>query len=483
MAELVVKVRYESSPRKLALSTLRLLFPFWGILGPIVFLGCIIATISMLFSSTYIPTQVFGVAIACLALPLICLCLSRLLTRDSLVLDVDGIQLPFSLLNVLGQKFDASWHSISRIAVIHPPVVAATATEEAACRAKLLLFSKVGGPITIDLSRMKLEDVEQTLLAIETWGTACERDSELDQLKLSLKNVSSGTNGLSYTDMWEDELRRRFCATAFVPLVPERSLKDGRLRVVRQLALGGLSAVYLCQLDGQKLVVLKEAVIPDDAVEHVRQKAVEMFKREAAILLTLDHPNIVKVLEYFFEGGRNYLMLEYVNGQDIRQFVRQNGSQRESVVIDWAIQICGILKFLHEQDPPIIHRDLTPDNLVLKADGSVVLIDFGAANELLSTATGTFVGKQSFIAPEQFRGKALTQSDIYALGGTMFYMLTGQEPEALSTSNPQTLVPSVSSELAEVVECCTQMEAIDRYQSVVQLLPVLRRIAASLLSV
>src|ERR1700736_4000745 len=139
-----------------------------------------------------------------------------------------------------------------------------------------------------------------------------------------------------------------------------------------------------------------------------------------------------------------------------------------------------ILKYLHEQDPPLLHRDFTPDNLVLCEDGSIVVIDFGAANEFIGSATGTFVGKHAFIAPEQFRGKACVQSDIYAFGCTLHFLLTGQEPEALSTSNPETPGVRVSPDLAQLVVTCTEMEPKDRYQSAAQLLPLLRGLAASL---
>jgi serine/threonine protein kinase len=114
----------------------------------------------------------------------------------------------------------------------------------------------------------------------------------------------------------------------------------------------------------------------------------------------------------------------------------------------------------------------------LRNDQEIVIVDFGAANEYIGNATGTFVGKQAYIAPEQLRGKATIHSDIYAFGCTLFFLLTGTEPEALSTSNPRSVNPSVSEGLAELVESCTQLEAGDRYQSVAQLLPVLRRLSA-----
>jgi serine/threonine-protein kinase len=281
--------------------------------------------------------------------------------------------------------------------------------------------------------------------------------------------------------MWEEELRRRFCTTAFIPLEPGTHIRNGSLKVIRHLALGGLSALYLCQLQDKQLVVIKEAVIPEDATESTRDKAREMFDREATLLMKLNHPNIVKVLDNFVDNGRNYMMLEYVNGQDLRQFVKQNGPQKEHVVLEWAITVANILKHLHEQDPPILHRDLTPDNLVLRSDGQIVLIDFGAANEFIGNATGTFVGKQSFIAPEQFRGKACTGSDIYAFGCTLYFMLTGKEPEALSTSAPKEVVESISDDLNEFVVSCTEMEPRDRFASAAQMIPILKKMAASTL--
>jgi serine/threonine-protein kinase len=218
--------------------------------------------------------------------------------------------------------------------------------------------------------------------------------------------------------------------------------------------------------------------VPDGTSSAIRDKAAELFDREARTLMKLDHPNIVHVLDHFVEQGRNYMMLEYANGQDLRQHVKQNGAARPESVIEWMIQITGILKYLHEQDPPIIHRDVTPDNLVLRKDGNIMMIDFGAANEFLGTATGTFVGKQAYISPEQFRGKAVVQSDIYSFGGTVHFLLTGEDPLALSTSNPQKINPNVPVELDEIVASCTQLEVSDRYQSAAQLLPVLKRLSA-----
>ncbi len=148
-----------------------------------------------------------------------------------------------------------------------------------------------------------------------------------------------------------------------------------------------------------------------------------MFQREAKILQGLNHPYIARVLDHFVENDRHYLMLEHVNGVDLRA-VKEHGQQGERLIMRWALDMALITSYLHSKDPPIIHRDITPDNIVLDRLGSIKLIDFGAANELLGTATGTLVGKQCYIPPEQFRGKATTQSDIYALGCTLYYLAT-----------------------------------------------------------
>src|SRR5207237_6197438 len=124
--------------------------------------------------------------------------------------------------------------------------------------------------------------------------------------------------------------------------------------------------------------------------------------------------------------------------------IRQNGAQKETTVLKWAAEVAEILTYLHKRNPPIIHRDLTPDNLVLKNEGTVHLIDFGAANQFVGTATGTLVGKQAYIAPEQLRGKADLQSDLYSLGGTLHYLLTGKDPIPLMVAHPNEVLPDIS---------------------------------------
>lgn len=157
-------------------------------------------------------------------------------------------------------------------------------------------------------------------------------------------------------------------------------------------------------------------------------------------------------------------MLDHVLGVDLKQHVKQNGPLRQSQVINLAGQMADILHYLHSQEPPVIHRDFTPDNLVLTDGDKVIAIDFGAANEFIGNATGTFVGKHSYIAPEQFRGKASPQSDLYAMGGTLYFLLTGQDPEALSVSDPG-LKATVAEPLRDLIKGLTSVNTKDRISS------------------
>lgn len=244
--------------------------------------------------------------------------------------------------------------------------------------------------------------------------------------------------------------------------------------VERQLGFGGLSAIYRAVNVERDKFVLKEAVIPENNNEALADKAVEMFKREAAILAKLDHPQIAKVYDYFVENNHHYMVLEYIRGTDLRHLVKESGPQPQGSVVRWAKSIAATLEYLHSQLPPVLHRDISPDNLILREDGTICLVDFGAANVFLGTATGTMVGKQSYMAPEQLRGKACIESDIYGLGCTIHFLLTGEDPMPLAVSNPRKSNAQINSELDKIVQQCTQFEVEARPRSASSLGSALR---------
>jgi len=470
MADLVVKSKCKSLPRDIAEVVLNVTFPVWGVLFPIASVYFVLQTIAMYqMDAVNKVAHVFTISSLLLCFSILCLITKKVIASDFLIVDKQGIRLPRLLGNKLNVKTYLPWSEMQNLSAV--------VATDAVARSRLLLTKRSGKSVQMRTQDLEPQLVEQLVLAARMWApSVC--DPSLDELQNTLRIGIRQDSQASYTDLWEEELGRRFCPTAYIALEPGKSLRNNTIKVVSHLASGGLSALYLCQMDGRKLVVLKEAVVPESSTESVREKARELFEREAHLLMKLDSPSIVKILDCFVENGRNYMLLEHANGIDLRQLVKQNGQQSESDVLEWAIQIANALKFLHDREQPIIHRDLTPDNIVLRNDGQIVIVDFGAANEFIGNATGTFVGKHSYIAPEQLRGKATVHSDIYAFGCTLFYMLSGKEPEALSPSILKEHVTSASDELSELIESCTQLEASDRYQSVAQLIPVLRRLAA-----
>src|SRR5262249_46009135 len=148
---------------------------------------------------------------------------------------------------------------------------------------------------------------------------------------------------------------------------------------------------------------------------NVSKKVLDHIQRQAELLKRIEHPQIVKLVDLFVEDQRAYLVLEHIPGESLRELVDREGPLPEEAVISLGIQMCDLLAHLHCQSPPVIHRDFTPENLIHTKEEQIKLIDFNVAQQMESKATRTVVGKHSYIPPEQFRGKASTQSDIYAM--------------------------------------------------------------------
>ncbi len=392
-----------------------------------------------------------------LAAEMLFLCGSILLTilcgDETIFVTRDGMSLPFMLCPSFGVRTQRNWTSLKSVHFLRDREFG-----------KLIFFFDKGRPVTLRLQKLPAYLVEDLIVAIDVWGGGTDSFPALLEARACLSGGDELV-ALSHTELWEDELTRRFGATNFIPLEPQQTVKAGALEVERQIAFGGMSAVYTVSDKKGQSFVLKESVVPDESDTELRKKACELLAREATILARLSHPRIASIIDHFVEDNRDYLLLQQLNGQDLRRLVKEFGPQSEENVVHWAIQITEILEYLHGQDTPVVHRDLTPDNLILDENGQVCLIDFGAANFFIGTATGTIIGKQAYIAPEQLRGRANVQSDIYALGATMFYLLTGEDPEPLAVSRPSTINSNTSRTLDEFIAACTAMEAEDRISS------------------
>jgi tRNA A-37 threonylcarbamoyl transferase component Bud32 len=421
-----------------------------------------------------------------LIIPTLVLIAIRNLSKSSLLLDKNGLEIPPDLLSTRLKTQYIPWNTINKIAFRQNQSDSQKNSDSPLKNDQIVLYLKQQKPVVIKLGRLDIASCEKLLVCFDVFAGRVERDSLealsglikahlRDQANQSLAALAKG-NVLSHTELWEDELKRRFRAAAFMPLEPGVIMRNGSLTVLRQLALGGLSAVYLGQLENNSLVVIKESVVPDDAKAELKDKAREMFAREANLLIKLQHPNIVPVLDYFVENGRSYLLLDYISGQDLRQYVKQSGRVREGLVLQWAHQIAVVIDYLHNQSPPVIHRDLTPDNIVLTPEGTIAIIDFGSAHQFAEGITGTLVGKQAYIAPEQLRGKATVQSDIYSFGSCLNYFLSGKEPKALSQSDPHKGGIAISDKLNDLIKRCTEYDAEQRPASFEEILSYLERL-------
>ena len=405
------------------------------------------------------------------------------LSSDDIVfITRDGINLPFFLCPGPWLRRRKKWADLLTIQFI-------------ADRSRLILYFSGGQKAGLDLRLIAPKQLNELIMALDVWTEGADNfsallDARTYMLDSNTKNgraIGAGKDAagagesrsdLRYTALWQEELARRFGATNFIPLEPGHKVLDDTYTIERQLAFGGLSAIYLARKNDadQSRFVLKEAVVPQTEDAATVKTSHDLLSREAMMLSALSHEQIARVFDHFVDAGRHYLVLEYIPGQDLRQLVHEEGAQNEAQVLAWAIAMAEMLVYLHEQREPIIHRDFTPDNLLLKTDGSIVVIDFGAANFFLGTATGTMIGKQAYIAPEQLRGKASIQSDLYALGGCLYFLSTAQDPEPLSASHPRLVVHSLSEAFDKLVADCTQMEREDRPPSARAVLARLQQI-------
>jgi outer membrane protein assembly factor BamB len=204
---------------------------------------------------------------------------------------------------------------------------------------------------------------------------------------------------------------------------------------------------------------------------HVRRLAIENFEREANILARLNHPAIPTILDFFSEGIRSYLVLEFIEGADLEDLLGDTqGMLPQERVIDWAVQICDVLSYLHGQNPPIIFRDLKPSNIMLRPPDQIVLIDFGIARLFEAGQKGTMIGTEGYSPPEQYRGIANPQGDIYAFGATLHHLLTRRDPRleppfTFHDEPPRLLNPAISEELEAVIIKALEYEPEKRYAS------------------
>ncbi|HEX6290794.1 MAG TPA: protein kinase [Herpetosiphonaceae bacterium] len=253
--------------------------------------------------------------------------------------------------------------------------------------------------------------------------------------------------------------------------------QQGQYEVLSVVGRGGMGVVYRARrLADGSIWALKEqrpaeALKPEELIE-----SRQLFTQEAQMVLRINHPNAVRALELFEWQGRQYLVMEFVNGETLEKRLREaNAPAFEQDALRWTIQMARVLSYLHNQQPPIIYRDLKPANVILTPEGAIKFIDFGVARTHKhgkskdTVAIGTF----GYAPPEQYgKGQTDARSDIYTLGATLYHLLTNLPPRPLYTPKPgeiQAINPPVQSRTEQIVIRAMQQDREKRFASATEM--------------
>jgi len=257
-------------------------------------------------------------------------------------------------------------------------------------------------------------------------------------------------------------------------MLEQNDILQDRYRIVQVLGGGGMGQVYLAHDTrlANKPCAVKELVPDPHATPDEEKRNAAQFHQEAAVLAHLSHPNLPNVSDYFDERGCFYLVMDYIKGETPeQQLLRSPKGLPQENVVEWAIQLCDVLEYLHSQTPPVIFRDMKPANVMLTPEGEVKLIDFGVARLFDPTKrTDTLkMGTAGYAPPEQYAGQGQTtpRSDIYALGATLHELLTGENPTVhpFVFTPPRKLNSAISPSLSDAVMRAVRLDPTDRFPS------------------
>jgi len=257
-----------------------------------------------------------------------------------------------------------------------------------------------------------------------------------------------------------------------------------RYEIVDLIGQGGLGSVYKAadlRLEGRFTAIKEFLVDPGESPEN-REQHRRQFQREATILARLDHPNLPKVSDFFEEENRDYLVMDFVPGHDLRQLIDQAARRGdyipETQILDWARQLTEALHYLHSQNPPVLHRDIKPANIRLTPDGFIKLVDFGLVKFLAADDQRTVTmiqgwGTALYTPLEQYGGDiglSDIRSDLYSLGATLYHLLTNSPPAEArqrflipgSLRDPRDINPMISDRTARAVLWAMAMHPDER---------------------
>lgn len=261
-------------------------------------------------------------------------------------------------------------------------------------------------------------------------------------------------------------------------------LSNGRYKIERSVAAGGMGAVYRAlDVRFNRPCAVKE-MLDDFQNDLDRGQAVEWFTREATLLLDLNHPCIPRVRDFFVEEGRHYLVMDFIEGRTLGEVLEREGNVAglngtrgvsEARARSWAQQVCSVLSYLHRQSPPIIFRDLKPSNVMVTDKDEVKLIDFGIARTFQqSQRHSTIIMTIGYAPPEQLHGSPEPRSDLYALGATLHRVLThhdaaNNKPTIFDFPPVRALRPDISMAFEQVISRALAKEIGQRWSGAAEM--------------
>ena len=263
-----------------------------------------------------------------------------------------------------------------------------------------------------------------------------------------------------------------------------------RYKVTAIVGHGGMGNVYQAEdlrLPG-RFCAIKEVIAELQVSRDLREQSHQQFFQEASILAQLDHPNLPKVSDFFSDGGRDYLVMDFVPGKDLRQLLDDSRAEgrklSETLVIGWSAQIIEAISYLHDHSPSVVHRDIKPSNIKLTPDGRIKLVDFGLVKLLSPDDARTITvvqgrGTALYTPLEQYGGDSGhtdVRTDIYQLGASLYHLLTDFPPPDAKTRflNPRALKPvtqfndQVSPHVVEAIAWAMEMHPDDRPQTIAE---------------
>ncbi len=287
-------------------------------------------------------------------------------------------------------------------------------------------------------------------------------------------------------------------------LQPGFSLCDGKYTIEKKIGEGGFGITYKAIQSGlNRTVCIKEyfpagkcyrnthsrTVYAQGTSEEVYEKYRQAFVKEAKVLASLHHPNIVEIIDVFDENNTSYMVMTYIEGKSLQSIVEARGKLPYPETVNYIAQITNAVGYIHEHH--ILHRDIKPDNIMITADYKAILIDFGSAREFEQdkTQVHTSMLTHGYAPTEQYTANSRKGSytDIYAIGATMYFVLTGQVPTEAAArltepmAAPKDLTPDIPDEANRTILKAMQLKAENRHQTVQEFMDDLRNVRPSVL--